>query len=145
MERKMSNLRVFDPFAVDTSEDMVRKFFRPMRFDVDFPATSIKVDVEEADKHYVVKADIPGVKKDDIHIDIDGNYVSIEAEVKKEKDVKDNGRLLRSERYYGSVSRAFTLGSDVDAATAKAKYDNGVLELTLPKRASSQAKRVTIQ
>ena len=141
----MRNLSVFDPFAVENTEDVFRGFFRPGRFDVALPASQIKVDVDETDTGYQVKADLPGVKKDDIHVDIDGNYVSIQAEVKSEKDVKKDGKVLRSERYYGAVSRAFTLGNEIDAGKASAKFDNGVLELTLPKRASQNGKRVTVQ
>ncbi len=141
----MSNLRVFDPFAVDNFDDVFRNFFRPGRFETVLPATQIKVDIDEIENNYVVKAELPGVKKEDIQIDIDGNFVSIRAEVKNEKDIKKEGKILRSERYYGAVSRAFTLGSDVDQANAKAKFDNGVLELTLPKRASAQTKRIAIQ
>lgn len=141
----MSNLRVFDPFAVDNFDDVFRNLFRPGRFETVLPTTQIKVDIDEIENNYVVKAELPGVKKEDIQIDIDGNFVSIRAEVKNEKDIKKEGKVLRSERYYGAVSRAFTLGSDVDQANAKAKFENGVLELTLPKRASAQTKRIAIQ
>lgn len=141
----MSNLRIFDPFAVDTFDDMARTFFRPVRYDLALPASQIKVDINEVDNNFVVKAEIPGVNKEDIDVGIDGNLVTIQAEVKKEKDVKEDGKVLRSERYYGAVSRAFTLGADIDATHAKAKYDAGVLELTLPKRAVSKANRISIQ
>ena len=94
---------------------------------------------------YTVHAEIPGVKKDDIHVNIDGNQVAISAEVKNEKEVKDGEKLLRSERYYGSVSRAFSLEQDVDESAAQAKYNEGVLELTLPKKKTASARKLVIQ
>jgi HSP20 family protein len=75
---------------------------------------------------------------------IDGNQVTISAEVKKESEEKKGKRVLRSERQYGFASRSFTLSCDVDDAAAKAKVENGVLELTLPKRAKSSAKKVDV-
>lgn len=141
----MNNLRVFDPFAVDAVDDVFRTFMRPMRLE-GMPATpQIKVDVSETDKEYHVKAELAGVKKDDINVNIDGNYVTINAEVKNEKDEKKDGKVLRSERYYGAVARAFTLADDIDEAAVVAKFDNGVLNLTLPKKTIQRAKHVTIQ
>ena len=77
-------------------------------------------------------------------ISIDGNQVSISAEVKNEKEAKEGNKVVRSERYYGSISRSFTLDDDVDDAGAIAKYDNGVLSLTLPKKPGGKAKQVTV-
>jgi len=94
---------------------------------------------------YKVHAEIPGVKKEDIHVSIEGNQVSIGAEVKNEKEVKEGEKLLRSERYYGSVSRAFSLALDVEEGAAQAKYTDGVLELTLPKKVVASAKKLVIQ
>ena len=76
---------------------------------------------------------------------LSGAQSLISAEVKKESEEKKGKRVLRSERYYGKVYRAFTLGQPVDDASAGAKYSDGVLELTLPKKAAVQAKRITIQ
>jgi len=141
----MSNLRVFDPFAVDNFEDLFRNFLRPAQAMAGLAPTQIKLDIDEVDNSYMVKAELPGVKKEDIHVDIDGNLVSIQAEVKNEKEVKKEGKTLRSERYYGAMSRAFTLGSEIDDAGATAKFENGVLQLTLPKKASAQTKRISVQ
>ena len=102
------------------------------------------MDVNEDDKAYTVRADIPGVKKEDTQVTIDGSQVAISAEVKNEKEIKDGEKVLRSERYYGKVSRAFTLNTEVDDSAAQAKYDNGVLELRLPKRATAKTKSLTI-
>jgi HSP20 family protein len=137
------NLYRVDPFG--DIDDLFKGFFvRPVAFEGQ-PQMQIKMDVKESDGAYTVHADIPGVKKDDIHVTIEGNQVSISAEVKKEKEEKQGDKVLRSERYYGKVARSFTLAQDVDEATAQAKYADGVLELTLPKKAVSSAKKLAIQ
>ena len=140
----MANLTRFDPFA-DPFEDMVRRVFKPVRWEVDTQPLQIKVDVQENDKAYTVKAEVPGVKKEDINVQIEGNQVSITAESKQEKDVKENGKIIRSERYYGSLFRSFSLGQDVDQAGASAKYADGILQLTLPKKATAATKKLTVQ
>ena len=134
----------FDPFA-DSFEDVVRSVFKPARWETGAQPLQIKVDVEENDKAYTVKAEIPGVKKEDINVQIEGNQVSISAESKQEKDVKENGKVIRSERFYGSLYRSFSLGQDVDQAAANAKYADGILQLTLPKKASAATRKLTVQ
>ena len=140
----MANIARFDPFA-DSFDDLVRLVFKPVRWEGGSQSLQIKVDVEENDKSYRVKAEVPGVKKEDISIQIDGNQVSISAESKQEKDVKENGKVIRSERYYGSLYRSFSLGQDVDQSGASAKYADGILELTLPKKATAAARKLTVQ
>ena len=140
----MTNLRVFEP-ALDSFESMFKRLMSPMRFEGESRALEMKVDVSEKENAYTVRADLPGVKKEDINVRIDGNIVQIDAEVKEEKDTKEGGKLLRSERYYGSISRAFTLAQDVDEAKATAKCENGVLTLVLPKKTTSTSKKLTIQ
>jgi HSP20 family protein len=140
----MANIARFDPFS-ESIDDMFRRVLRPVRWELDEQPLQIKLDVAENDKSYTVKAEVPGVKKEDINIQIDGNLVSISAESKREKDVKENGKVIRSERYYGSLSRSFTLASEVDQAGATAKYTDGILELTLPKKATTAAKKLTVQ
>ncbi len=134
----------FDPFA-DSFEDVVRSVFKPVHWQADAQPLQIKVDVEENDKAYTVKAEIPGVKKEDINVQIEGNQVSITAESKQEKDVKENGKVIRSERYYGSLYRSFSLGQDVDQVAANAKYADGILQLTLPKKPSAATRKLTVQ
>lgn len=142
----MSNLRLFEPVLNDSFESMFKRFMAPMRVETDTGSLDVRVDVTEKDGTYTVRADLPGVKKDEINVRIDGNMVQIDAEVKHEKDTKDSGgKVLRSERYYGAVSRAFTLAQDVDEAKATAKYENGVLTLELPKKATTASKRLAIQ
>ena len=118
-------------------------WIKPLAFPGE-PELKMKVDVKETDKSYTVHADIPGVSKDDIQVDLNGDQVSIRAEVKREKEKREGEKMLHSERYYGMVSRSFTLPTDVDAQGAVANYKDGVLELTLPKKAGAQAKRLAI-
>ena len=139
----MVSIARFTPFE-DTFDNLFRGFVA--RPSVDWnTAVQFRVDVTENDSAYNLRAEIPGVKKDDIQITIDGDTVAISAEVKNEKEVKDGERVLRTERQYGKAYRAFALGQPVDEASASAKYADGVLELTLPKKAEAQAKRITIQ
>lgn len=105
---------------------------------------TMKVDVAEDDKAYTIRADVPGVKKEDIQIDVEGGQVSIRAEVKRESEKKDGEKVLHSERYYGMVSRSMSLPVDVDTQGAKAEYKDGVLNLTLPKKAAKSARRVSV-
>ena len=143
----MANITRYDPFdlAFEPLDDIFRGFFRPVRFEGLPQAMQIKLDVKENEKDYAVHAEIPGVKKEDIHVTIEGNQVSISAEVKKEKEEKEGAKVIRSERYFGKVFRSFSLGHDIDDAAAKAKYADGVLELTLPKKAGAAAKKLSIQ
>ena len=105
----------------------------------------MKIDVSEDETAYHVKAEIPGVKKEDIRVAIDGNGVSITAEVKREKEEKKGETVLRSERYYGNQSRTFTLMHDIDQSKAEAKYQDGILALTLPKKGGATTKELTVQ
>jgi len=141
----MANITRYSPFD-EAFDDLFRGFFvRPLSFEAPASAAQFCVDVSEDEKAYQIRAEIPGVKKEDINVTIDGDTVAISAEVKNEKEVKNGERVLRSERHYGKLYRAFTLGQAVEEVGTSAKYSNGVLELTLPKKAAAQAKRVTIQ
>lgn len=136
----MTNLTRYDPL-----DDFFRGFFvRPVEMGAAVDAPTIKLDVKEQEKAFLVHAEMPGIKKEDIHITIDGPTVSISAERKQEKEIKEGERVLRTERYFGKVSRSFQLGQDIDDAEATAKFNDGVLELSLPKKAATQTKRLTI-
>lgn len=125
--------------------ELFRRWARPMQLiDEHTLPADIRVDISENDKEYLVSAELPGAKKEDIRVSIDGNYVSIAAEVKKEQEEK-HGRSLVRETYHGTVSRGFTLASDVDDKAAVAKLDDGVLRLTLPKREGSASRTLKIQ
>ena len=122
----------------------VLKGIVPPMFWEDAATPAIRLDVDENDKAYMIKADIPGVKKEDIFVDVDGPIVTIRAEVRRETPEKKEGGALLAERFYGMLSRTFTLPMDVDANATTAKYENGVLWLTLPKTLESPGHRVTV-
>ena len=139
----MSNITRFDPL-----DELLRGFFvRPMDLATTTPVNppAIRMDVKEQDDAYVVHAELPGVKKEDVHVTVDGNQVSISAEVKQEKEEKEGERVLRAERYFGKVARSFQLAQEIDDTKAVAKFENGILELKLPKRAVASSKRISIQ
>lgn len=130
----------------DALDDLFRGFFvRPVEFGANAEPTTIKLDVKTRDNGYLVQAELPGIKKEDIHINIDGSVVSISAEKKQEKELKEGERVLRTERHFGKVARSFDLGVDLDETQAVAKFSDGVLELTLPRKAATPQKRVLIQ
>jgi HSP20 family protein len=140
----MNDLRVNDLFAIDPMEDMFRGFMRPWRAEMTQRAPQIKLDVNENEGNFLIKAEMPGVRKEDIDVRIDGNQVTISAELKKESDEKKEGRVIRSERQYGYASRSFTLSCAVDESKADAKMQDGVLKLTLPKKTTTSSRRLPI-
>lgn len=141
----MSNLRLLDPSFGDNFEAALRRFFPATVFENE-PQLKMRIDVTENDKAYTVKADIPGVKKEDINVRVEGNLVQIDAQTKSEKETRGDGdKVLRSERHYGSISRSFSLAQDIDETAVQAKYADGVLTLQLPKKAQADARRITIQ
>src|SRR5712664_3664959 len=141
----MLNIQRFNPL-----EDTFENWFRGVPVWLPNPErrapeqAQFRMDVSENDKEYQVLAELPGVKKEDISITINGNEVAVSAEVKREKDAENSETVLRAERYYGKIERAFSLGQEVDEATAQAKYNDVVLELTLPKKAAAAAKRLAV-
>jgi HSP20 family protein len=142
----MANVSRWDPYE-DSFDEVIKGFFlRPMRFEQQQQEpVRLKMDVKEDDKAYTVHAEIPGVKKEDIQVAVDGNQVAISAEIKRQREDKQGEKVLRTERYYGKVYRAFALAQDVDQEKAQARYDNGVLELTLPKKAAASTRTLAIQ
>jgi HSP20 family protein len=127
-------------------DDLFRGFLsRPVASPATERRTPFAMDVTEDDRSYVVHADLPGVKKEDIQISIDGNRVEINASVKREVEAKEGIRVLKVERVQGAVGRTFTLAQEVDSDAAQAKYADGVLELTLPKKIAPTARQITIQ
>ena len=147
----MISLRRYEPL-VGRLDGLFNEFFRPAFVwesgpngpMVDEPAP-IRFDVSETPENYVVAAELPGVKKDDIHVEIEGNEVTISAETKRATGQKDGATWLRVERHFGKTARRFALPQEVDEAKAAAKFADGVLELTLPKKAAAARKQVTIQ
>jgi HSP20 family protein len=108
-----------------------------------FDVPDIRIEVSETDDAFLVKADVPGAKKEDIDVEVDGRQVSITARTSRSSESKD-GNTLYTERSEGQVYRAFTLPTEVEDAGAGAKYEDGVLSLTLPKRAGGANRRVKI-
>ena len=142
----MANINRYDPFN-ELVDDLFKGFLvRPVSYDGgrDVPAR-VKVDVAEKNGAYKVTAELAGVKKDDIKVAVDGGQVTLEAEVKREKEVQADERVLHTERSYGKVTRSFTLPQEIDETKVEAKFRDGILELTLPKKAAAQRKQITIQ
>jgi len=131
---------LLDDFFKDVSPAF---YVKPLHGD-GLPA-QIRVDVKETPQAYTLEAEVPGVSKEDIHVNVEGNVVTLRAEVKQQDRQTDGEKLLRSERYYGAISRSFQMPVDIDNSAAKARYENGVLQLTLPKKSASVAQRLTIE
>lgn len=144
---KNNRLSVYNPFK--EMENMEKNFFGSPFADF-FRSDSLsefKTDITDEGDRYLLEADMPGFDKKDIHLEIDGDMLTISAERHFKKETKDADKYICSERSYGKYSRAFDVSS-VDADNIKAKYDNGVLHLTLPKKektADSKAKRLEIE
>ena len=138
----MARLSVYDPFA-EVFPEIFRGLMQPARPQTE--ALEIRIDVSENANQYQVQAEMPGVRKDDINVQIDGNRVSISAEVRRDTEQRQGERVLRSERFYGSMSRSFALSSELDEQAVQARFENGVLTLTLPKKQQPAARRITIQ
>jgi HSP20 family protein len=141
----MSNLTRVDPFSAGFDDWFKGLMLRPMRMDIDMPESmQLKMDVTRSDEGYVVKAEMPGVKKEDIHVTVDGSQVTISGEVKRESEEKQDEQVIRSERYYGKVARSFTLPQDIDEAKVAAQCNDGVLELKLPRKAQSAGRKIEV-
>lgn len=142
----MSALTRLDPFEQMLPE-MFRRFAQPMRLagmGTEL-AGDIRLDVSETPTDYAVRAEIPGAKKEDIRVTVDGNFVNIAAEIRRDKEEKSEGRVLLKESYHGSVSRGFSLAHEVDAGRVEAKFEDGVLKLTLPKRESTGSRTIAVK
>ena len=141
----MNPLLRYEPLSgrLDT---LFNDFLRPaLVWDGEAAPSPIRVDVRETPAAYTVQADISGARKEDIHVEIEGNEVLIGAEVKRESEAKEGERVLRTERFFGKTARRFALPQEIDETNAEAKYSDGVLELTLPKKAAVTGRRVAIQ
>ena len=143
----MAGITRYDPFN-DLVDDFFKGFLvRPVAYENGRGEAlpRVKVDVTEKNGAYKVAAELPGVKKEDIQVSIDGAQITLAAEIKQEKEASQDERVLHTERVYGKVTRSFTLPQEVDEGKAEAKFRDGVLELKLPKKAAAQRKQVTIQ
>lgn len=141
----MSNLRPFigsgllDEIFRDVSPGY---FIKPLHGDP-LPA-QIKVDVKENPNEFIVHAEIPGAGKENIHVEINGNVVNILAKISQVDSESKDDKPLRSERYYGEVSRSFQLSAEIDEAASKARYENGILTLNLTKKQKKSGLHLTI-
>jgi HSP20 family protein len=133
---------LFDDFFKDLAPGF---YVRPLHGDPLPNPGQVKIDVKESPEAYTVTAELPGVPRDDIHVTIDGGMVTISAEVKQQDAQSEGEKVLRSERYYGQISRSLSLPVDIDKTKAKAKYGDGVLNLTLPKQTAAGAHRLNVE
>ena len=143
----MASITRYDPFN-ELVDDIFKGFLvRPVAYEggAREALPRVKVDVAEKNGAYKVTAELPGVKKEDIQVSVDGPQVTLSAEVKQEKEATQDERVLHTERVFGKVTRSFTLPQEVDETKAEAKFRDGVLELTLPKKAAAQRKQISIQ
>ncbi len=140
-------------FGESLFDDFFEDFTRPARSAVRYhtPVTSVmRTDVKESDTGYELDIDLPGYSKEDVQAELKDGYLTIQAEQKKENDTKDdNGTYIRRERYYGSCSRSFYVGENVTQDEIKAKFENGILKVTVPKKEATPAveekKRILIE
>ncbi len=148
-EHRGNRMRPYDPFR--EMEEMERAFFGGRPFGgsegVFGGLAEFKTDIQDKGDSYLLEADLPGFRKEDIHIDLDGDTMTIRAERHSEREQKDKeGNYLRCERSYGSYQRSFDV-SGIEESGLKAEYTDGVLKLTMPKKQQtvSSARRIEIQ
>lgn len=142
MNKLVTTNSLFDSLFDEMSPSFL---MRPLHGDALPSAAKIKIDVSEKDDTFYVNAEVPGVAKEDIDLSISGDVVSISAEVAQKDEQKEGNKVLRSERYFGSVSRSFQLPEKIDVDKAEASYENGVLQLVLPKLTGSNSKKLQIK
>lgn len=140
----MTNLVSYDPLTETGMDELFRGFFAPVRVEGGRTPVMIKMDVTEIADGYMIHAEMPGVKKEDINVEIEGNQVTITAESKREWERKEGDKVLRSERYFGNVYRSFTLPAELNEALSEAKYDKGVLELKLIRKMPVAGKKLPV-
>jgi len=133
----------FDPFR--NVEEVMRDFSLIPALRGNDVEPTIRMDVEETDKAYIVKADMPGMKKEDIQVAIEGNQITIQSESAAEKEEKQEGKVVRRERYWGHQYRCFSLPQEINDQAAHAQYENGVLMLNLPKKTGGVSKTLAIK
>ena len=143
MNSLISRNSLFDDFFRDFAPGF---FIKPLHGENALPSPAqIRIDVKENDQSFIVQAEVPGVRKDDIQVSLDGSVVTLRAEVKQQDNQTEGDKVLRSERYYGTVSRSFSLDQDIDTSKVQAKYADGVLNLELPKKAPADSRKIAIQ
>jgi HSP20 family protein len=140
----MSTLRFLDPTFGTDLDTALRRIIPPHLFEHEHPPQML-IDVREQPGAFVVQADLPGVRKEDIQVHVDGNTVRIEAEARSLGEAAEGERLLRGERHVGPLMRAFSLPQQVDDARVQARYVDGVLTLHLPKKPGTNTRSIAIE
>ncbi len=141
----MNPMMRYEPL-VGRLDGLFNDFFRPtLVWENQAEPAPIRVDVRETPEAYTVQAELPGVKKDEIHVEIEGNEVTISAETRRESEAKEGEKWLRTERFFGKTARRFALPQELDEGKANARFTDGVLELTLPKKAAVSGRKLDIQ
>lgn len=142
----MAQVTRFDPLT-DLVDDLFKGFFvRPVYQGENAQRGTLrmKLDVADSNGAYVVTAELPGVKKEDIQVTIDGAQVTLTAEARREREAAEGERVLHTERSYGKLARTLTLPQEIDQDKADAKFRDGLLELSLPKKADSARKQIQV-
>lgn len=152
IRRDNSPLSTFRPFSLDEQfgrlvENMFEDFLTPYASAGarDGGAANPRLNIVETDKTFQIEVEMPGVEKQDIKVAIDNRTVTIEGEAKRETAQKEGGNVVYAERSMRRYARSFTLPTEVEDAGAQARLENGILLLTLPKKASAQPKKLAIQ
>lgn len=114
-------------------DDMLDGFFTPTQSESGKGLFAPRIDLKETDKAYEVSAELPGVKKEDIHLTLNNGILSIEAETKDESKEEKDGKVIRQERRYGKYVRSFNVGAGVRESDIKANFEDGILKVTAPK------------
>ena len=141
----MQNFTSYDPRTDTGLDELFRGFFKPVRVEGPPTPIMIKMDVTETENGYLIHSEMPGVNKEGIDVAVEGNQVTITAEVRQEWEKKEGDRMLRNERYFGNIYRSFTLPAELDESASVAAYNNGVLELKLVKKAAAPGKRLAVR
>lgn len=133
----------FDKNLFPSVPFLTRDMFDPWKLMEDMPSVfsgkreknMLKTDIREKDDNYVVDVDMPGCKKEDVHAELNDGYLTVRAERAMEKDEKDaDGKYLRQERFFGTCARSFYVGEQIKQEDIKAKFENGILTLVIPKK-----------
>lgn len=123
-------------------DSLFESVWKPVRLEKNFDFAPA-CDIEETETHYQVSVDLPGVKKEDIHLEVKDNMLMISGEKKDERKTTEGKRHI-TERYYGSFSRAFTLPSQVASDKVEAMFKEGVLQVSVPKAENAKSKKISI-
>lgn len=126
-------------------DDFFEGFFRPVRYEEGEKGDLVpRMDIRETDEAFIIKAEMPGIKKDDIEINIHDGLLTISGESEEKSEEKEEGKIVRQERRYGKYVRSMTVGNNIDQENINASYNDGVLELTLPKLAAVEPKKIKV-